>query len=189
MPFGSLTADQEMPKGTVTCAPLAGEISDGAGGPLEPVGVGVADAEVAVRVGVDVDLIGVGVGVDVRAGVGVGVGVRVPRAETCCGSPTARASRSELVASIGASRVFFLIADLLHTNPTRAAVVRRAGSIPADRKSGPAERAGRCHPPHSVSLCPYGTWIQSLDQRDGWARRKCRSDRLGPRPILKRSIS
>jgi hypothetical protein len=112
MPFGSLTADQETVKGTVTCAPSAGEITGGAGGPPELVGVGVGAAGVAVGVGVGVDVVGVVVGVDVLAGVRVGVGVWEPRAETCWGSLTASASRSVLVARTGA-RLFILITDLL----------------------------------------------------------------------------
>jgi hypothetical protein len=121
MPFGSLTADQEIPKGTVTCAPLAGPRIVGAGGPEEEVGVGVGGGtEVAVGVevgGVTEVAVGVeiGVGDDVLAGVGVRVGVLLPLAEACGGSRTTRASRSEMATKKSACRVVFLIPDLLHT--------------------------------------------------------------------------
>jgi hypothetical protein len=52
IPAGSVTADQEMVNGTVTCAPFAGPSSAGAGGPAGPVGVGVG---VGVLLRADVD--------------------------------------------------------------------------------------------------------------------------------------
>jgi hypothetical protein len=109
-------------KGTVTCAPLAGETSGGAGGPLALVGVGVGGAGVAVGVGVDLVDVGVAVGDDVPAGVGVAVGVLVPCADTCCGSAIPKASRSKLITKMGASRVFF-IANLLYASSTRGALL------------------------------------------------------------------